>query len=243
MQPTRPLQFGHDDRQEIYQFVEQRGVVEHSEIAVGLDLDPTAIRHHVAILKRDGLLEADDGTLRVGLEVGSVEEREADGVPYQIRAARQEDLGGIIGVIREVVAAGTYVEAESVAQLIDHEEVLLRFNEHGSRMFFVATVEDDVVGWVHIAGSTLEKLDHTAKLTTGIIEAYRNHGIGSHLLSRGLEWASSRGFARVYQSVPATNERAIAFLESHGWSIEAIREDHYRIDGEDIDEVMLAMSL
>lgn len=243
MEQARPLTFDHDDRRQIYECVERHGVIERERIADVLRLDDRALRHHLAILKRDGRVAIEDASVRVAIDPGEVESHESADVQYRIRPARQEDLGGIIGVIREVVAAGTYVEAESVAQAIDHEDVLLRFNAHESRMFFVATVNDEVVGWVHIEGSALDKLSHTAELTVGIVEAYRNRGIGSHLISRGLEWAASHGFERIYQSIPATNERAIGFLEEHGWTVEAVREEHYRIDGADVDEVMMAITL
>lgn len=41
----------------------------------------------------------------------------------------------------------------------------------------------------------------------------------------------------------ATNESGIRFLETHDWNTEAIRRDHYRIDGEFVDEVMMAKVL
>jgi ribosomal protein S18 acetylase RimI-like enzyme len=110
-------------------------------------------------------------------------------------------------------------------------------------MFFVATVGDEVVGWVHLAGSELAKLSHTAKLTVGVIEAYRSHGIGSHLLERGLEWATSRGYEKLYNSVPSTNEAAIEFLEARDWEVEARRADHYRLGDDYVDEVMMARRL
>lgn len=237
----RPLQFDHDDRRCIYGFVERTGTVHRDELADALDLDPTAVRHHLAILRRDGLLVEEDGLLRVaiGTETGETHVG-PNGISYRIRGAREEDLAGIVGVIDAVVSAGSYVEAENVAQLLDHQEVLLRFNEIESRMFFVATIGEDVVGWVHLRGSELEKLAHTATLTVGVIEEYRGRGIGSALLRRGLEWAGANGYERIYQSVPATNEGAIDFLEHHGWTVEAVREGHYRIDGAAVDEIMMA---
>lgn len=244
MQHGREFQFGHDDRRAIYEYVERHGVADRNEVRDALGLDPTAMRHHVAILVRDGRIESDEEQLRVGIGRGELESAVTDdGTQYAIRPARQEDLSGIVGAIREVVAARSYVEAESVAQVVDHEEVLLRFNEIESRMFFVATVAEEVIGWVHIDGSELEKLSHTAELTLGVLEGYRGQGIGSALLRRGLEWASDRGYERLYQSAPATNEPAIEFLKHHGWEIEAIRADHYRIDGELVDEVMMATGL
>ncbi|MFU8868139.1 GNAT family N-acetyltransferase, partial [Natronococcus sp.] len=75
------------------------------------------------------------------------------------------------------------------------------------------------------------------------LEEYRGHGLGGHLLERGLEWAASQGYERVYQSIPSTNEAAVEFLEGHGWEVEAVREGHYKIDGEYVDEVMMAVEL
>jgi ribosomal protein S18 acetylase RimI-like enzyme len=143
----------------------------------------------------------------------------------------------------ELAVATALALARAVADVVEHEGVLLRHNELESRIFFVATVNDEVVGWVHLKHPEIDKLAHTAELTVGVLEEYRGHGIGSHLLERGLEWAASEGYEKLYNSVPATNESAIAFLEAHDWEVEAVREDHYRIDDRYVDEVMLARTL
>jgi ribosomal protein S18 acetylase RimI-like enzyme len=199
----------------------------------------------VAILRRNGYLErTDDGQLRVAVDSDeAAEEFDRDELSFRVRPARQADLTGIVGAMRQVVEDGSYIVAETVAQEVDHDQALLRHNELEERMFFVATVDDEVVGWVHLRSPELAKLAHTAELTVGVLEEYRDHGIGSHLLQRGLEWAASRGFEKVYQSLPSTNEEAIDFLEDHDWEIEAVREDHYLIDGEYVDETMLAVEL
>ena len=237
------LEFGHQDRKRIYEYVERHGTASVADLEDALSIDPGGLRHHVAILKRDGLLERDEGVLRVALSAGTEEEYVTEDVEFHIRPARQEDLSGIVGAIRQVAKERTYIVAESVADEVDHEEALLRHNEIESRMFFVATVGGEVVGWVHLHAPELDKLSHTAELTVGVIEEYRGHGIGSHLLARGLEWAGSNGYEKVYQSVPSTNEDAIAFLESHGWDTEAVREDHYKLNGDYVDEVMMAIEL
>jgi|AntRauTorcE11898_2_1112593.scaffolds.fasta_scaffold08916_2 ribosomal protein S18 acetylase RimI-like enzyme len=242
----RPLEFDHDDRKAIYEYVEEHGAVDADAAQADcLPHDPGGFRHHVAILRRNGYLErTDDGSLQVAVDADEVEEEfDREEVSFRVRPARQADLTGIVGAMRQVVEDGTYIVAETVAQEVDHDQALLRHNEIESRMFFVATVDDEVVGWVHLRSPELQKLAHTAELTVGVLEEYRGHGIGSHLLQRGLEWAASRGFEKVYQSIPATNEEAIAFLEGHGWEVEAVREDHYLIDGEYVGETMLAVEL
>ncbi|AHF99529.1 acetyltransferase [Halostagnicola larsenii XH-48] len=240
---SEELEFGHEDRKRIYEYVERKGAVDPEAVCQDLRIDPGGFRHHVAILKRDGRLQSEAGKLRVTIDAGAREEYVTEAFEFHIRPARQEDLSGIVGAIRQVAEEKTYIVAESVADAIDHESALLRYNEIESRMFFVATVENEVVGWVHLNAPELDKLSHTAELTVGVIEEYRNNGLGAHLLSRGLEWAGANGYEKVYQSVPSVNEEAIDFLESHDWETEAVRADHYKLNGEYADEVMMAIEL
>jgi ribosomal protein S18 acetylase RimI-like enzyme len=223
--------------------VERSGATDTETVRETLQMDRRAFGHHVSILKRDQVLEEADGKLRVAFDAGAQEEFETDDVSFTIRQAREEDLTGLVGAIREAIGGGEYVKAETVADVVDNEGVLIRHNEIESRMFFVATVDNEVVGWVHLKHTDLDKLSHTAELTVGVLEEYRGNGIGSHLLQRGLEWASKQGLEKIYNQIPATNEVAIEFLQSRGWEIEAVREDHYRMNGEDVDEVMLATKL
>jgi ribosomal protein S18 acetylase RimI-like enzyme len=243
MELTGDLEFGHEGREDIYRYVESNGAARPEEIRRALNMGRRAFGHHAAILKRDGVLEEVGERLRIAFDAGAEEEFESAGVEFTIRQAREEDLTGLVGAIREAIGGGEYVDAETVADVVDSEGVLLRHNELESRIFFVATINGDVVGWVHLKHSQLEKLGHTAELTVGVLEEYRGRGIGSHLLERGLGWAGTQGFEKIYNSVPATNEAAIAFLTDRGWREEARREDHYKMDGEYVDEVMMATDL
>lgn len=243
MQARHKPEFETQDHRRIYEYVERNGLVESPAIAEDLEMDPERFHHEVAMLKRDGYLEEHDGALYVALEAGTAEEYTSDGVEYVIRPARQEDLSGILGAISRITEKQTYLVAESVAEQLDYEGVLIRHNDVETRMFFVATVTDDVVGWTHLEAPELEKLSHAAKLTVGVLEDYRRHGIGGHLLHRGLEWAATQGYRKVYNSIPATNQEAARFLEDHGYETEAIRKEHYMIDDEFVDELMMAKTL
>jgi len=243
MEATEKPQFDHKDRRDIYEYVERHGMTEPETVRRSLNMDHRAFGHHLAILKRDSVVEEVKGRLRVAFDAGAEEEFETDGVAFTIRQAREEDLTGLVGAIREAIGGGEYVKAETVADVVDSEGVLIRHNELESRMFFVACVDDEVVGWVHLKHIDLEKLSHTAELTVGVLETYRGNGIGSHLLERGMEWAGTQGFEKIYNALPASNGTAIEFLKSRGWQIEATREDHYKLDGEYIDEVMMAKAI
>ena len=237
------LEFGHRDRKDLYEYVERHGTVPMEKARKELfPHDERRFVHQLAVLKRDGYLEEDAGELRASLEPeGEEVVFEKGETEYTIRPARQEDLSGVTGAIRQVAEERTYIVAESVAEQIDHQNVLLRHNEVESRVFFVALVNDEVVGWAHIEAQEMDKLRHTAQLTFGVVDEYRGHGIGTRLFERALDWASGNGYEKLYQSIPATNELALDFLEDRGCEVEARREDHYKIDGDYVDEMMVAV--
>jgi GNAT superfamily N-acetyltransferase len=261
MDPSE-MNFGDARRRRIYEYVERKGtakpetvrqnVLVHAESASkparsGAAYDPEVMmppaefKHHVSILKRDGYLAERDGKLTVAFHPDEhATEVDADGLTAVVRPARQQDITGIVGVIRSVAGEGDHLVAKRLARDLERTDVLLRHNESETRTFFVATVEEDAVGWLHVAAPGLPEMRHTAELTIGVLEDYRGTGIGSALMEMGLEWAAEQGYRKVYQGTQAGNERGIAFLEANGWEREAVRKGQYLVGGELVDEVQLA---
>ena len=101
---------------------------------------------------------------------------------------------------RAVTSEDTYVVAESLLC----EDCVNRHNTVESRVFFVATDDGDVVGWTHLDLLQVDKLQSSAKLTVGVRESYRRHGVGSKLIERGTGRAEANGYRKLYNSVPST---------------------------------------
>ena len=243
MELTEPLQFDHPDRRDIYEYIESHGTVPAEQARRALGMEHRPFGHHLIILQRKGMVSRTDDELRIAYEDTEPQSYETEEAAFTIRQARQEDLDGLVGAIRAAIGSGEYVDAETVADIVDSEGVIMRHNEVESRIFFVATVAGDVVGWVHLERPETAKLSHTAELTVGVLAQYRGQGVGSRLLERGTEWAAGQGCEKLYNSVPSTNEGAIDFLEAHDWETEAVREDHYKLGDAYADEVMLARAL
>jgi ribosomal protein S18 acetylase RimI-like enzyme len=230
-------------RREIYDYVAEQGRTTEADLAAALDLDATTLGHHLTVLRRHGYLWRDADGIAVGFGELSPETHETDGVEYEVRLARSPDREGLIETIRAVAADGRYIEAESVADVLEEQGAVLRRDPVRSRLVFVARADDEVAGWVHLDLPELEKLRHTAVLTVGVHPDRRGHGIGGTLLERGERWARDHGYERLYNSLPATNAEAVEWLADRGWREEAVRHGHYRIDGEAVDEVMMATDL
>ncbi|WP_265110195.1 GNAT family N-acetyltransferase [Halosolutus halophilus] len=222
-------------------------------------LSPEELGSCLEVLKEQGYLTETNGKLRIAV-AGSPTALDLGDGTVTIRPAREEDRPGVVETMRTVADDGTYIVAENVAAQLERESALIRANDERSRMFFVAAFEpaaddedgsdaetgaeatdaEEIVGWLHVDAPELPSLRHTAEVTVGVRPDFRRNEIGSTLLEDGIEWAADAGYRKIYQSVPATNEEAIAFLEANGWNREGTREEQYLIDDEFVDEVLLA---
>lgn len=240
MQTFERPTFDTEASERLYQYVERNGPAARHTVRETVSLPPEQFRSELERLKTEGYLTEEGGSLQITLDVGVEEEHAADGLSYTIRPARHADFDGIVETIRDVTSEDTYIIAESVAEQLLYEDAVTRHNTVESRVFFVATIDETVIGWTHLTVPQTTKLQDTAQLTVGVRREYRGTGIGSNLLQRGLDWAEANGYRKVYNSLPASNEKATAFLEAYDWNTEAIRKDHYTIEDQLVDEVMMA---
>lgn len=241
MEAAEKPQFENAHQRQLYRHVERNGTISRSRLrdAVGLNVDH--FYQGVLDLKQKGYLKEQAGTLRVAVEVGGRETHSSGGIEYSTRPARQDDLRELVKVMRQITRDQPYIVAQALAEQLLYEDTVIRQTDVQSRVFFVAIADDAIIGWTHLDTSPLAMLGQTAQQTVGVLEPYRGYGIGGRLVQRGLQWAVANDYRKVYNSVPATNEDAIAFLETYGWECEAVRTDHYTIDDESVNEVMMAV--
>lgn len=240
MQALERPSFETEASKRIYQHVERHGPTEPDRIRDAVPVQPDQFRVQVDRLKAKGYLESDAGTLRLAISVGGEATYSTRETSYTIRPARQGDVDDLVDSIEAVTAADPYVRAEHVAEHLRYDDTVTRHNTVESRVCFVAAAQDVLVGWTHLELPHVPALRDTARQTVGVRPTARGRGIGSQLLDTGVDWAATNGYRKVYNSIPATNENARAFLEARGWEVEAVRDDHYTIDGTLVDEVMMA---
>jgi ribosomal protein S18 acetylase RimI-like enzyme len=178
---------------------------------------------------------ADDGTYVVAENVATELERER-----ALVRANEERSRIVFVAVRGQESDGDDAETEGTESDAGTEADGSEAAE-GAKPDECAPMGDrEVVGWLHLDAPELQPLRHTAEVTVGVDPGFRRQGIGSSLLEYGLEWASDAGYQKLYQNLPATNEAAIEFLEENGWQREGKHEGQYCLDGEFVDEIMLA---
>lgn len=106
---------------------------------------------------------------------------------------------------------------------------------------FVALMGDKVVGWCDIQRGTRETQSHRGTLGMGIVDGYREQGLGKGLITTTLDAARAMGLHRVDLDVHADNARAARLYEKVGFQREGVARDAVLIDGHYIDLIKMAI--
>ena len=243
MLQLEPVTFESPASKRVYKHVEQNGPHDAADVQRAVGLADDEFETAVDSLTAAGYLERRGDALALALDLGGSETFETKDFTYAVRPATDEDFDALVDTVEEIAAKKTYVVAEELAAEMRYDETVFRHNTVRARLFFVATADDDIIGWCHLDLPLTEKLRPTAQLTVGVRDAYRGYGVGSALLDRALDWAAGHDYLKVYNNVARTNMQAVSFLERRGWEREGVREDHYTIGHKEVDQVMMAYTL
>ena len=163
-----------------------------------------------------------------------------DGRTVVVRRAVDGDAEALLRNINEVGAEGTWILTEQVGHGIRGEREWIRGFDNRLSVLYVAEVDGRVVGQADGRISQFAKARHVASFGIAIIRAYRGLGIGTALMTRVLAWMKDRGIEKAVLEVFSTNERAIALYRKLGFEVEAIRQRHYKVGGEYVDDMHMA---
>lgn len=105
-------------------------------------------------------------------------------------------------------------------------------------------VDGKVVGHCSLKSHPLASAWHRVKLGMGIEEAYRGHGYGRALLATAVLWARTQSRLNwIDLEVFESNHRALRLYKRFGFEEQGIVPDAYRIKGESVSNVLMALRL
>ena len=104
---------------------------------------------------------------------------------------------------------------------------------------------DRVVGYVRLRHpSRLPAGRHVLQINgIGVDPAYRRRGIARALLDAAIDESRSRGARKLTLRVFAPNVAAVGLYESAGFEVEGVLRGEFLLEGEYVDDVLMALDL
>lgn len=111
-------------------------------------------------------------------------------------------------------------------------------NSRPNSIFYLAQIEDEIVGIAYLEGGKRERTFHCTNLGIGVLQKYNNMGIGSILTESLIDYAyQGEHIAKVDLQVRSDNKSAIAVYKKCGFTFEGKSSRALFIDGEFYDYI------
>ena len=163
----------------------------------------------------------------------------------KIEEARSRDALPVLALHRDVLDERQWfitLPGELSATLDGVAERMRTYRDSDNSLFLVARLPGvQVAGFLVVHGGQLSRMRHTGKLEVMVHRRHRGKGVGRALLQASLDWAEqSPVITKIGLSVFASNARAIALYQAHGFVEEGRRPREYRLsDGSWRDDLLL----
>jgi RimJ/RimL family protein N-acetyltransferase len=161
-----------------------------------------------------------------------------------IRPACPSDADALVETLEEVSNEGIYLLHDHATRTPAEQERIIRYLDWSRNLIAVASLDNQIVGGMGLfVGGTSPKSQTFCNLGIHIVRRARSLGIGSMLMTYGIDWARERNYHKICLSVFSTNHRALSLYKKLGFVVEGIRREQYYFRDQWVDEILMAKFL
>lgn len=164
------------------------------------------------------------------------------GSSVRIRRIEQRDAATYIDLLHRIDGETELLAWEPGERILDIEALRTRTGEAepATGLHLLATHRDQIVGFLVSHRPAMRRLRHRADFTMAVLQEFHRLGIGWQLLDALHTWAAAQNIEQVELTVMSHNRSAIALYRRAGYEREGIKRGSIRIDGQPVDEVLMA---
>lgn len=133
--------------------------------------------------------------------------------------------------------------AQTESQPLEKVKGFVKKSVEDDAIQFVAVVNNKVVGWADIFPHWASTLSHRGSLGMGVDYNYRRQGIGEKLLTACLDKAKKKGITRIELETREDNLPSINLYKKLGFSLECVKKNAMKFNGEYFDSLQMSIIL
>lgn len=157
----------------------------------------------------------------------------------QIRKIDQSEAKTFFDCMKSIDQETKFMMFEPDERQFD-ENLITSYLTNKDDLFIGAFNEHEIVGFLSAKRGSFRRIRHSAYIVIGIRQTSQRQGIGSKLFDKLDEWARKNQLKRLELTVEVVNNPAINLYKKKGFSIEGTKRKTMLVDGEFVDEYMMA---
>ncbi|MBU5439822.1 GNAT family N-acetyltransferase [Tissierella sp. MSJ-40] len=166
-----------------------------------------------------------------------------NGLNYMIRSAVETDAKDLSSLRVQIDGETEYLDREQGEAFIDEEgfkQLIAADTENARKLFLVASVDGNLVGFCRCEGSVLKRFSHKVEFGVCVLRDYWGYQIGKKLLESSISWADMNGIKKIGLNVLETNKKVIKIYEEFGFKVEGVlRRDKILSDGKYYNTIVM----
>lgn len=183
----------------------------------------------------------------VTMKIDPFTARLKDGREVWIREATVQDASELMQCIKSYIADGEYQVMEP--EEFDHyvhkgREWVNAFIEEERSVLLVAEYNTRIIGNLDITGASRKRLSHNGLVGMGMLNQFRQLGLGSILLQAGIDWAKKHThLERLWLQIIEGNAPAIKLYQKFGFTEEGRQKHFIKTSNGYADNIIMALML
>ncbi|MDA7026475.1 GNAT family N-acetyltransferase [Bacillus sp. CLL-7-23] len=132
-----------------------------------------------------------------------------------------------------------YEPGERKTTVEEQRKSIERIQFEKKSIFFVAEVDNKIVGFIAAIGGKVKRNQHSAYLVLGVLEEYQGQGIATKLFHQVFKWAKEVKISRLELTVMKDNIKAFNLYRKEGFMLEGEKVHSLIINGKPVNEYYL----
>ncbi|HMS32973.1 MAG TPA: GNAT family N-acetyltransferase [Ignavibacteria bacterium] len=150
----------------------------------------------------------------------------------KIELCTEDDAEELIKTVKTYLADSEYLltTPDEFDPSPEQERSWIRsFMENDNSLLLIARHRNGIIGNISITGRNREMISHTALIGMGILKEFRNTGLGTALLNKGIEWAKKNPLLEIlWLQVFEENTAAVSLYKKTGFEINGIQNRFFK---------------
>jgi RimJ/RimL family protein N-acetyltransferase len=164
-----------------------------------------------------------------------------------IREAVKLDAEELLNAINTYIPQSKFIPIlkEELTQTIEEkEEWINSFLEFNNSLLLVVEFNNEIIGNIDLTGSRRRIMKHTALIGMGILEEWRNSGLGTVLISLLIEWAYKNPILELlWLQVYTDNKLGLGLYRKMGFVENGVIKDFFKQDNQYFDNLTMSKSV
>ncbi|MCA0983946.1 GNAT family N-acetyltransferase [Halobacillus yeomjeoni] len=157
-----------------------------------------------------------------------------------------ENAEGYVALTKKLESESDFLLYEEGERPVDGEKMksmIRAFHHQPNSTILVAIHNGELVGHVMGMGGSAKRNKHVAHVVTGVLKEYHGRGIATELFTHLENWAREHEIHRLELTVMVHNFVALRLYEKVGFQIEGKKKEVLKVDGQWVDEYIMAKLL